>query len=159
MNVLLARFVARMGRAYYAASKFAVEAIHEALSQEVATFGIKVLIVEPGAFRTPFCMRLLTPAAHEATGGVSEAYKGTPLEQVVTMSKGITEIPTELMRGSPDKAAREVLKAVADGHDYLRMVLGPDCVVALEQKLESLHHDLEATRAIAMSTDADAGSS
>lgn len=60
------------------------------------------------------------------------------------------------MRGCPDKAGRAIVNAVDDGHDYLRMILGSDCVAALEQKLGSLHHDLEATRSIAMSTDIDA---
>lgn len=150
------RFVARPGRCAYSASKFAIEALHESLSEEVRTLGVKVLIVQPGAFRTPFATRILTPAAHESTGGFSEPYKGTALEQMVTMSKGITELPAHFMRGSPEKAGRAIVEAVDGGHDYLRMVLGSDSVAALDQKLGSLHHDLEATRAIAMSTDFDA---
>ncbi|RWA14709.1 hypothetical protein EKO27_g393 [Xylaria grammica] len=151
-----AGFIARPGRGVYSASKFAIEAIHESLIQEVETLGVKVLIVEPGAFRTRFSTRLITPAAHESTGGFSEAYKGTLLDGMVTMSKGITEVPPpHLVRGCPDKAGREIVKAVDDGYNYLRMILGPDCVAAMDQKLESLHHDLEATGAVAMSTDID----
>ncbi|KAI1274543.1 hypothetical protein F5Y07DRAFT_210425 [Xylaria sp. FL0933] len=151
-----AGFIARPGRGIYSASKFAIEAMHESLLQEVETLGVKVLIIEPGAFRTPFSTRLITPAAHESTGGFSEAYKGTALDAMVTMSKGITDLPPpHLVRGCPDKAAREIVKAVDNGYDYLRMILGPDCVAAMEQKLGSLHHDFEATRAIAMSTDID----
>ncbi|KAI0427616.1 hypothetical protein F5Y09DRAFT_315733 [Xylaria sp. FL1042] len=151
-----AGFIARPGRGIYSASKFAIEAMHESLLQEVETLGVKVLIVEPGAFRTPFSTRLLTPAAHEGTGGFSEPYKGTALDAMVTMSKGITELPPpHLVRGCPDKAAREIVKAVDNGYDYLRMILGPDCVAAMDQKLGSLHHDFEATKAIAMSTDVD----
>ncbi|KAI8625012.1 NAD(P)-binding protein [Xylariaceae sp. FL1651] len=151
-----AGFIARPGRGVYSASKFAIEAIHESLIQEVETLGIKVLIVEPGAFRTRFSTRLVTPAAHESTNGFSEGYKGTVLESMVSMSRGITEVPPpHLVRGDPDKAANEIVKAVTNGHAYLRMILGPDCVEALEKKLASLHHDLEATRAIAMSTDVE----
>ncbi|KAI1421255.1 hypothetical protein F5Y12DRAFT_768821 [Xylaria sp. FL1777] len=150
-----AGFIARPGRGVYSASKFAIEAIHESLAQEVATLGVKVLIVEPGAFRTPFSTRLLTPAAHESTGGFSEPYKGTALDVMVSMSKGITDVPPLHLRGCPDKAGREIVKAVDHGYDYLRMILGPDCVAAMDQKLGSLHHDLEATKAIAMSTDID----
>jgi NADP-dependent 3-hydroxy acid dehydrogenase YdfG len=44
--------VAFPGAGYYTATKHAVEALSEAMSQEVASLGIKVLIVEPGPFRT-----------------------------------------------------------------------------------------------------------
>ncbi|KAI0402509.1 hypothetical protein F4802DRAFT_575322 [Xylaria palmicola] len=151
-----AGFIARAGRGVYSASKFAIEAIHESLSHEVAPLGVKVLIVEPGAFRTRFATRLVTPAAHDGSGGVSEPYRGTVLDAMVSMSRGITEVPPpHLLRGDPDKAGREIVRAVDDGYDYLRMVLGPDCVVAMDQKLASLQHDFEATKAIALSTDFD----
>ncbi|KAI0098884.1 hypothetical protein GGR51DRAFT_576754 [Nemania sp. FL0031] len=150
-----AGFIARPGRCAYSASKFAIEAVHEALVQEVKGLGIKVLIVEPGAFRTRFSTRILTPAAYESTGGISEPYKGSELDKMLSLSKGITEIPIHLLRGSPDKAGREIIKAVETGYDYLRMILGPDCVAAMELKIGSLQHDLEATRVVAMSTDLD----
>lgn len=149
-------FIARPGRGIYSASKFAIEAIHESLKQEVDLLGIKVLIVEPGAFRTQFSLRLVTPAAHESTNGFSEGYKGTALDTMVTMSRGITELPpAQFVKGDPVKGAKEIVKAVDGGHDYLRMLLGADCIKALEQKLGEWDHDLKATRAIAMSTDVD----
>jgi short-subunit dehydrogenase len=86
------RFNALPGRAIYSASKYAIEAIHESLMQEVKTLRIKVLIVVPGAFRTPLTTRLLFPAAFESTNGLSEGYKGTALEEMVRMSPGITSI-------------------------------------------------------------------
>src|SRR5205814_10426940 len=39
---------------FYCATKWAVEALHEALAQEVKAFGIKVTLVEPGAYATDF---------------------------------------------------------------------------------------------------------
>ncbi|KAJ5280055.1 NAD(P)-binding protein [Penicillium angulare] len=147
-----AGFIARPGRAAYSASKFAIEAIHESLAQEVTKFDIKVLIVEPGAFRTPFSSRIVTPKQFEA--GFSEAYKGTLVENMVTGSRGLTTIP-DYFRGDPDKAAREIIKATNSDHKYLRMPLGSDCLAALELKIGSLKGDLEATRPMATATDID----
>lgn len=55
----------------------------------------------------------------------------------------------DFVKGDPDKAARTIVEAIIKGHDDLRMPLGPDCVVALEEKIGQLQRDLEATRAIA----------
>lgn len=155
-NVVLvssgAGFISRPGRAMYSASKFAIEAIHEALSSELKTFNIKVLIVEPGAFRTPFSSRIITPARHQ--NGFSEVYRGTAIEEMVTLSRDLATIP-DWVRGDPDKAATAIIDAVENGHEYLRLVLGKDCVGALELKISELSKDLEATRAIAISTEVD----
>ena len=148
------RFIARPARGTYAASKFAIEAIHESLSYEVETFGIKVLIVEPGAFRTPFASRVITPARYAGGDGYSIFYQGTAVEKMFATTREMTDLP-DFMRGDPDKAARAILRAATDGHDYLRMILGADCVEALESKLGQLKRDLEATRAIATETDVD----
>lgn len=145
-------FIARPGRATYSASKFAIEAVHESLSQEVKTFGIKVLIVEPGAFRTPFSSRILTPGQFE--NGISEGYKGTAVEQMVNGTRHIMSVP-DFVKGDPDKAARVIINATVEGYGYLRMPLGKDCVVALESKIGDLQRDLEATRSIATTTDID----
>ncbi|KAJ5805938.1 Glucose/ribitol dehydrogenase [Penicillium pulvis] len=147
-----AGFIARPGRATYSASKFGIEAVHESLSHEVKTLGIKVLIVEPGAFRTPFSSRILTPARLD--NGFSEAYKGTAVEQMVVGFRQLTSIP-DYVKGDPDKAARAIIKATVTGYDYLRMPLGTDCVIALESKIADLQRDLESTRSIATSTDVD----
>lgn len=147
-------FIARPGRAWYSASKFAIEAVHESLSYEVKTFGIKVLIVELGAFQTPFSSRIITPAQYESSNGFSEAYKGTAVEQMLALFQNITSIP-DWAKGDPDKAAGAIIKTVIGGHDYLRMPLGNDCVTALESKIGELQSDLEATRPIATAMDTD----
>ena len=63
------------GSGPYNPTKFAVEGISEALAQEVAPFGIAVIIVEPGPFRTEFLGRSISAAKKEmpeyaATAGV-----------------------------------------------------------------------------------------
>ncbi|GAP89545.1 putative glucose ribitol dehydrogenase [Rosellinia necatrix] len=144
------------GRGAYIASKAAIEAIHETLGKEVETLGIKVLVVEPGGFRTSWNTNIKTPAAHDGTSGFSIGYKGTVVEQWVGPAQDIKKgsLPNRI-RGDTGKAANEIVRAVVDGHDYVRLFLGSDCVRFAEQRLRELHHDLEATKAIAMSTDED----
>jgi short-subunit dehydrogenase len=128
--------------------------MHESLHHEANSLGIKVLIVEPGAFRTPFSTRLMFPR-HLANGkGFGDSYAGTPLDMMIGLSRGLKDIPPAV-RGDPDKAAKEIVNAVVDGHDYLRMILGTDCIVAMEDKIASFKSDLEATRTIATSVDVD----
>ncbi|KAF2760892.1 NAD(P)-binding protein [Pseudovirgaria hyperparasitica] len=149
-----AGFIARPGRGVYSASKYAIEAIHESLMHETHSLGIKTLIVEPGAFRTAFSTRLVTPAAHESTGGYSEAYRGTKLEAMLQMMHGKDGVPPEnLAKGDPDKAAKAIVDAVLGGHEYLRLILGPDCVKAMEDKIGEFQRDLELTREVSMGTD------
>ncbi|KAI1186067.1 hypothetical protein F5B17DRAFT_405362 [Nemania serpens] len=149
-------YMSHPGRGAYTASKTAIESIHECLSKEVEELGIKVLIVQPGAFRTPWTAHAKTPVAHESTSGFSEGYKGTVVERWVGMARNIKTTPLpDVIKGDPDKAAREIVKAVVEGHGYLHLLLGTDCVKAAEQRLGALHHDLEATREIAMSTDGE----
>ncbi|KAK4206961.1 hypothetical protein QBC37DRAFT_434205 [Rhypophila decipiens] len=160
-NIILissgAGFIARPGRSTYSASKFAIEAVHESLSQEVKPLGIKVLIVEPGAFRTPFSARIKSPAQHEATGGYSEAYRDTPVGGMLNSMRAIVamdELPP-VIKGDPEKAAAAIISAVVDGHDYLRLPLGTDCVAALEDKIGQLQSDLDKTRAVCMAMDVE----
>lgn len=147
-------FVARPGRSCYSASKFAIEAIHESLVHEVKTHGVRVLVVQPGGYRTVFSRRIITPAQYESGSGFSEAYKGTAVEQMVNASRNLTSIP-DFIKGDSDKAAQAIVKAVLDGHEYLRLPLGKDCAAALEYKIGDVQEDLDATRAIATATDGD----
>ncbi|KAI1109051.1 NAD(P)-binding protein [Nemania sp. NC0429] len=156
-----AGFIARASRGAYSASKWAVEAMHESLSHEVAGLGVRVLIVEPGAFRTAFAARSVMD------GTLNEGYKGTALDTMYTASsrwdqgQNSAEI-ARFLRGDPDKAASAVVDAVVAGGEgdtlergYLRLVLGPDCVGALEEKLGEWERDISATREVSMSTDLD----
>lgn len=110
--------------------------------------------MEPGAFRTPFSSRIITPAQHQSNGGSSPGYEGTCVEQMVRGMSDTTQF-LDSVKGDPQKAAKAILKAVGGGQEYLRLPLGADCVVALESKIGSLQKDLDLTRAMASSTGVD----
>ncbi|KAL4807928.1 hypothetical protein BDV18DRAFT_168146 [Aspergillus unguis] len=137
----------------YAASKFALEGLSEALAREVAPFEISVLLVEPGAFRTNFLA-----AVQKTETPLSEAYRGGPVDVVL----GKFEAATGKQRGDPAKAVGRVFEAVTGtgeaGHlkgKILRLPLGPDCVERIEAKMGRLQGDLDLARGVAMGTDFD----
>ncbi len=96
---------------FYCASKWAVEALHESLAQEVKPFGIKVTLIEPGAYATEFG----SPASLKHSEGM-EAYG--PLRQ------GIFERLATQERGNPHATADALLKVVDAEEPPLRMMLG-----------------------------------
>ncbi|OGE53441.1 hypothetical protein PENARI_c008G01978 [Penicillium arizonense] len=135
----------------YAGSKFALEGLSESLARELAPFGISLLVVEPGAFKTNFLA-----AATKNETGLSEPYIGGPVD--VALSKFDTMQGTQ--RGDPLKGVARVFEVVTgEGQagslkgKILRLPLGSDCVERIEAKLKSLSHDVEASREVALSTD------
>jgi len=94
---------------FYSATKWAVEALHEALAQEVSGFGIKVTLVEPGAYATEF--------------GKS-ARIADVLEPYTDFRKKFIERLANLERGDPKATAEAVLKLVDTENPPLRLALG-----------------------------------
>lgn len=129
------------GFSAYSASKFALEGASEALAQEVAPFGIKTMIVEPGAFRTEFAGSALKhmpkiAAYDEIVGGTRDFAKGMDGTQA----------------GDPTKAAKAIDLALQAEHTPLRLQLGEDSVDAIKGHSEQLLADLETWRSVAIDT-------
>jgi NAD(P)-dependent dehydrogenase (short-subunit alcohol dehydrogenase family) len=125
----------------YCAAKHALEALSESLAAEVSPFGIRVLIVEPGAFRT----RLFGSAFR--TMPAMEIYAGTvgPTRAYAATSGGVQP-------GDPAKAARAIADAVDAGSLGLRLPLGADAVNAIRQKLARVTADVDSTEGVAIGT-------
>src|SRR5579863_10440145 len=94
---------------FYSATKWAVEALHEALAEEVKAFGIKVTLVEPGAYATDF--------------GKS-AQIADVLEPYAEFRRQFLHHLANLERGDPDATAEAVLKLVDADNPPLRLGLG-----------------------------------
>ncbi len=131
------------GHGYYNATKFAVEGLSEALAQEVAPFGIRVIIPEPGPFRTEFLGRSIAVArreieAYEATGGGARSYR---------------ESNDGRQPGDPDKAVAVLLRAVDAQDPPLHLPIGPRAYELAERKLAAFAADVAAWRDVAIATD------
>ena len=120
------------GFSAYSASKFALEGFSEALAQEVAAFGVKVLIVEPGNFRT----NLLGSGTREMPA--MEAYN-----QAVGGTREFARHMHGAQLGDPMKAAAAIDRALAAEKTPLRLQLGEDAIGAIRDHANQLLQDLE----------------
>ncbi|MEU0332985.1 oxidoreductase [Streptomyces sp. NPDC006193] len=117
----------------YSATKFALEGASEALADEVAEYGVKVLIVEPGAFRTSL---FGTGRAGLSTDSGAYAKVG---ETRAFVSGGDGSQP-----GDPAKAAAVILAALEAERTPLRLPLGDDAVSAVLAHLDDVRAEVTA---------------
>ncbi|WP_316844087.1 SDR family NAD(P)-dependent oxidoreductase [Pedobacter psychrodurus] len=96
---------------YYCSSKWAFEAIHESLAAEVKPFGIKVTIVEPGAYATEF--------------GSQESLKfAAGMVEYTDFKENFFEGLRNLERGNPNATTEAIFKIVDSENPPLRFFLG-----------------------------------
>lgn len=131
------------GGGFYNAAKFAVEGISEALASELRPFGIRVLIVEPGPFRTEFLGRSITLAAKEMP------------EYAASSRRRYRETNNGSQTGDPDKAVAVIMKAVDADEAPLHLPLGPVAHAIAERKLAAFRSDIDAWRTVTIATDFD----
>ncbi|MGW1287266.1 oxidoreductase [Streptomyces sp. NPDC002586] len=117
----------------YSATKFALEGLSEALVDEVREYGIKVLIVEPGAFRTS-----LFDTGRAGVSSDTGAYVR------VAETRGSVAGGQGSQPGDPAKAAALILAALEAEHTPLRLPLGDDGVSAVLAHLDQVREDITA---------------
>ncbi|MGF1623213.1 MAG: oxidoreductase [Rhodomicrobiaceae bacterium] len=125
---------ARASLSFYTATKFAVEALSEALANETEKLGIKVLIVEPSGFRTDWAGR----SAGEA-GVTIEDYADT-----AGAVRGTVRGNSGRQPGDPDRAAKAIVMAVNADNPPLRLLLGRAALAGARAKVEELTKDFDA---------------
>ncbi|CDX32732.1 Short-chain dehydrogenase/reductase SDR [Mesorhizobium sp. ORS 3359] len=119
---------------FYAATKHAVEAISESLSAEVSPLGIKVLIVEPSAFRTDWAGR----SAAEAANPIPD------YDQTAGAVRRMIRSWSGKQAGDPARAAAAIVRAVEAERSPLRLLLGRGALAGAREKLETLRVDFDA---------------
>ncbi len=135
-------FVSFPASGIYCATKFALEGLSEALSKEVAPLGIKVTIIEPGAFRTDFNGRSLA-----APDQLIDDYAPISGKMLQWLRENDGKQP-----GDPDKAAQAMIEAVESDNPPLRLALGEDAVNGIDEKLKSVKVELDAWKEVSINT-------
>jgi NAD(P)-dependent dehydrogenase (short-subunit alcohol dehydrogenase family) len=126
----------------YAASKFGVEGWMESLALEVAPFGIRTMLVEPGFFRT----ELLTPESTKYAASSIEDY-AQRTEQTVTAWKGMNGRRATI----PAKLADALVYLAGQEEPPLRFAAGADAVATFERRANNLLAQADAYRDLSSS--------
>jgi NAD(P)-dependent dehydrogenase (short-subunit alcohol dehydrogenase family) len=126
----------------YAASKFGVEGWMEALAPEVAPFGIKTMLVEPGFFRTELLSPQSTQYAEPSIADYAERTK-----QTIEAWQGMDG----KQGGDPAKLAAALVELTALEEPPVRFAAGADAVATFEQKAKQLLAQADAHRELSTS--------
>jgi len=113
----------------YAASKFGVEGWMESMTPEIAPFGIRTMLVEPGFFRT----ELLTPESTSYARSTIDDYA----ERTEATVAGWNSMNGK-QGGDPAKLADALIQLAAMDEPPLRFAAGADAVETFEQKAQAL---------------------
>lgn len=128
---------------YYAGTKFAVEGLSGALTKEVEPLGIRVMLVEPGAFRTDWAGRSLKQSPtyiqdYETTSGSrrrqTAAYSGK-------------------QPGDPARAVEAVVKAVLSPMPPRHLVLGREGLEIVQKQLHAMLEEIDLWKTTSLSAD------
>jgi NAD(P)-dependent dehydrogenase (short-subunit alcohol dehydrogenase family) len=131
------------GSGYYAATKFAVEGLSDSLALEVEPLGIRVLVVEPGPFRTDWAGRTLKQSPN-----FIDDYEMTAGKRRRDIAGDSSEQP-----GDPARAAEAIIKAIRSPAPPRHLVLGHEAFDAVENHLRSMLREIDLWRTTSLSGD------
>ena len=132
-----------VGSGYYASSKAALELMTDGLMKEVAPLGIKVMTVEPGAFRTKFYDTSLKGTQKQIEDYADTAWK-TRKENIVD---------NQDQPGDPDKAGEVIYETIQKENIPKRLLLGSDAVRIVSAEMKERLQEIEDWSAVSAQTD------
>jgi NAD(P)-dependent dehydrogenase (short-subunit alcohol dehydrogenase family) len=121
----------------YAAAKFGVEGWIESLTPEVAPFGIRTMLVEPGFFRT----ELLSPESTNYAQPSIDDYAERTTQTVAAWNAMNGQ-----QAGDPAKLATALVQLASQDEPPLRWVAGADAIATVEHKAKDLLAQADAYR-------------
>jgi NAD(P)-dependent dehydrogenase (short-subunit alcohol dehydrogenase family) len=124
------------GGGAYHATKYAVEAISDALRWEVAGFGVRVVLIEPGLITTNFgetAAGSIADAASVPTAATDDPYAGFNA-QVGAATEGVYEGPMAKLGGGPDAVAKTVERAISSRRPRARYKVTASARLAIGQR-------------------------
>lgn len=132
------------GLSAYQSAKFALEGFSEVLATEVAPFGVKVIIIEPGGFQTDWAkssmkIHSVQPDYEQTVGAFAKLARGEDYAS----------------RGDPRKAAKALLAIAEEQNPPRRLLLGTDALFIASLSDEERREDAERWRELSASTDRD----
>jgi len=129
------------GMSLYHASKWGVEGFFESFGAEVAGFGIRTILVEPGMSKTSFS------GTSAAVAAADPSYNNTVLRA--------GSVPVSAQRGDPRKVAAAIIAAADQKSPPSRLALGSDAYAMIGDALRGRLEALDAQKDIAFSTDSE----
>ena len=132
--------VANPPNAYYSSTKFALEALTEALAKEVGPLGIKVSAVEPGAFRTDWGSRSM----RETAMPIEDYAEG------VGARKELIKAFADHLPGDPRRVADAVVMLAGHDDPPLRLLLGQDVLEATREKLAEMDASIDQWESVTL---------
>lgn len=129
--------------AFYASSKAAVELLSDGLKEEVSPLGIRVIVVEPGAFRTNFFSTSLRGTQMKIKDYQDTAWKRYPENAVDQKDQP----------GDPDKAAKALLQAVQSENPPFRLLLSKQAVDFARLEYQKRLEEIDQWEKVSETTD------
>jgi NAD(P)-dependent dehydrogenase (short-subunit alcohol dehydrogenase family) len=141
------------GAALYSCTKFALDGLAECLAAELADFGVRVLTLMPGMFRTDVLKKSRMPAQTPIRD-----YAEGVMARVNELATAMVVSADTMIQGDPEQLGRRVVELVerrahGQGLDgVLRVPMGSDAVTMIKSKMQKLHQDFALTANLATST-------